>query len=286
MRVSDRTWSALSVSYAFDSYEQVDERVYGHAVDATYSPGRRGATFRVVPSYRFRAGRGRTSVEERGLVWGATALVALFLITLPAVAAHVAFPVQLQISRVFWLVDLVATIAIVGAVAEASWLTRLGRPALAVSLAALAAGRGGYILFVEHPERPLFRLHLEDSPWQDAMRFVATLPKDALVLADSGHAWRYGTSVRVSAGRDVFLEETKDSAVAIYSRDVAVRVVERIRALGDFSTRSAEDIERLGEQYGVTHVVTTGRLPLPPVFENAQFRVYALPPPIRLAGGR
>jgi hypothetical protein len=187
---------------------------------------------------------------------------------------------------VFWLVDVVATMVIVGAVAEASWLARLGRPALAVGLAALAAGRGGYILFVEHPERPLFRVHLEDSPWHEAMRFVATLPKDAFVLADSGHAWRYGTSVRVSAARDVFLEETKDSAVAIYSRDVAVRVVERIRALGDLSTRAPDDIERLGEQYGVTHVVTEGRLPLPPVFENAQFRVYALPPPIRLAGGR
>jgi len=237
-------------------------------------------------AYRFRRGRGHTSAEERGLVWGATALVALFLVTLPAVAAHVAFPVQLQISRVFWLVDMVATVVIVGAVAEVSWLTRFGRPALAMCLGALAAGRGGYILFVEHPERPLFRVHLEDSPWHEAMRFVATLPKDAFVLADSGHAWRYGTSVRVSAGRDVFLEETKDSAVAIYSRDVAVRVVERIRALGDLSARAPDDIERLGEQYGVTHVVTEGRLPLPPVFENAQFRVYALPPAIRLAGGR
>ena len=58
MRVSDRTWSALSVSYAFDSYEQVDERVYGHAVDASYVSGRRRAPFRVVPSYRFRAGPG------------------------------------------------------------------------------------------------------------------------------------------------------------------------------------------------------------------------------------
>jgi hypothetical protein len=91
--------------------------------------------------------------------------------------------------------------------------------------------------------------------------------------------------VRVSAHRDVFLEETKDSAVAIYSRDVAVRVVERIRALGDLPTRAPADIERLGEQYGLTHVVTTGRLPLPLVFENAQFRVYALPPAVRLAGG-
>jgi hypothetical protein len=207
----------------------------------------------------------------------------VFLITLPAVAAHVAFPVQLQISRVFWLVDLVATIALVGALAEARWLTRLGPPALAACLLALAAGRGGYILFVEHPERPLFSLHLTDSPWHQAMRFVASLPKDAHVLADSGHAWRYGTSVRVSGQRDVFLEETKDSAVAIYSRDVAARVVERIGALGDLSTRTPEDIQRLGEQYGVTHVVTTGRLPLPPVFENAEFRVYALAPPVRLA---
>jgi len=30
--------------------------------------------------------------------------------------------------------------------------------------------------------------------------------------------------------------------------------------------------------------LTEGRLPLPPVFENAQFRVYALTPPVRLAG--
>jgi len=235
-------------------------------------------------AYRFRAARGSAGAGERGLVWGATALVAVFLITLPAVGAHVAFPVQLQISRVFWLVDFVATVVLVGAVADAAWLTRLGRPALAACLVALAAGRGGYILFIEHPERPLFSLHLADTPWQEAMRFVSTLPRDAFVLADSGHAWRYGTSVRVSAARDVFLEETKDSAVAIYSRDVAVRVVERIRALGDLSTRAPEDIERLGERYGVTHVVTEGRLPLPPVFENAQFRVYALTPPVRLAG--
>jgi hypothetical protein len=235
-------------------------------------------------AYRFRASRGLAGAEERGLVWGATALVVVFLVTLPAVAARVAFPVQLQISRVFWLVDLVATIALVGAVAQAAWLKRLGPPALAACLAALAAGRGGYILFVEHPERPLFQLRLAETPWHEAMRFVASLPKNAHVLADSGHAWRYGTSVRVSAQRDVFLEETKDSAVAIYSRDVAVRVVERIGALGDLGTRTPADIERLGEQYGITHVITAGRLPAPAVFENAEFRVYALAaPPVRFA---
>ena len=235
-------------------------------------------------AYRFRAARGHVGAEERGLVWGATALVALFLVTLPAVAAHVAFPVQLQISRVFWLVDVVATIAIVGALADAAWLTRLGPPALAACLLALAAGRGGYILFVEHAERALFEPHLSATPWHEAMRFVASLPKDAHILADSGHAWRYGTSVRVSGGRDVFLEETKDSAVAIYSRDVAVRVVERISALGDLATRDPADIVRLSEQYGITHVVSERPLPLQAVFENARFHVYALPPPIRLAG--
>lgn len=235
-------------------------------------------------AYRWRRAHGRASAEERALVWGATALVALFLITLPAVAAHVAFPVQLQISRVFWLVDFVATACLVGAVADWPWLVRLGRPALAVCLTALATGRGAYILFVEHPERALFETRLPSSAWHEAMAWLAAQPIDAHVLADSGHAWRYGTSVRVSAGRDVFLEETKDAAIAIYSRDVAARVVERIGALGNLATLTAADVQRLGERYGLTHVVTAGRLDLPLVFENSGFRIYSLGARVRLAG--
>jgi hypothetical protein len=235
-------------------------------------------------AHRWRTAHGRAGAEERALAWGATALVALFLLTLPAVAAHVAFPVQLQISRVFWLVDLVATICLVGALADWPWLVRLGKPALAMCLAALAAGRGAYILFVEHPERPLFEVRMAETPWQEAMRWLAAQPKSAHVLADTGHAWRYGTSVRVSAGRDVFLEETKDSAIAIYSRDVAVRVVERIGAVGDLALLDAAGVQRLGERYGLTHVVTPGRLDLPLVYENSGFRIYTLANPVRLAG--
>ena len=78
-------------------------------------------------------------------------------------------------------------------------------------------------MFVERPERALFEVRLVESPWQDAMRWMQGQPRDAHVLADPGHAWKYGTSVRVAAERDVFLEEVKDSAVAIYSRDVAIR---------------------------------------------------------------
>jgi hypothetical protein len=116
------------------------------------------------------------------------------------------------------------------------------------------------------------------------MAWLAAQPIDVHVLADSGHAWRYGTSVRVSAGRDVFLEETKDAAIAIYSRDVAARVVERIGALGNLATLTAADVQRLGERYGLTHVVTAGRLDLPLVFENGSFRIYSLAAPVRFAG--
>ena len=69
------------------------------------------------------------------------------------------------------------------------------------------------------------------------MRWLARQPADVHVLADPGHAWKYGTSVRVAAERDVLLEEVKDSALAIYSRDVAVRVVERAAAPSATSPR-------------------------------------------------
>ena len=49
------------------------------------------------------------------------------------------------------------------------------------------------------------------------------------MLADPGHAWKYGTSVRVAGERDVYLEEVKDVALALYSRDVAMRVLGRIQ---------------------------------------------------------
>jgi hypothetical protein len=244
-------------------------------------------------AYLWRRSQARTTAEERALVWGATALVGLFLLTLPAVTAGVALAVQLQISRVFWLVDFVATVYVVAAVGAVGAGSRrrpagagaAGRPVLAAVLAAVAVTRGGYILFVEHPERPLFDMRLPATPWTEAMGWLALQPKDIHVLADPGHAWRYGSSVRVAAGRDVYLEETKDSAVAIYSRDIAARVVERTAALGDFRHLPVDALTRLGERYGLTHVVTEDRLALPMLFENRQFRIYALIPPTRLASG-
>ena len=79
--------------------------------------------------------------------------------------------------------------------------------------------------------------------------WIARQPIDTHVLADPGHSWKYGSSVRVAAGRDVLLEDVKDSAIAMYNRDLAVRVVERRRALADFTTLTAEGARALAARY-------------------------------------
>jgi len=211
------------------------------------------------------------SIDEHALLWGATALVALFLVTLPLVVAEVALPVQLQISRVFWLVDFVALICVIG-IAGSGRSARL----VAAALAAIAVARGGYVMSVEHFERPLFAVHLPATDWEDAMKWIKTQPIDTHVLAAPGHAWKYGTSVRVSAERDVFVEEVKDSAIAIYSRDVALRYTERMRAVGDFDQLTAERARDLAARYDLDYLVAEADLPLPVTYRNERFKVYAL----------
>jgi hypothetical protein len=266
-------------------------------------------------AHRRRVRDGVASAEDRALVWGATALVALFLLTLPLVAAGMALPVQLQISRVFWLVDFVALVYVLAvacgdksvdvasgntstavasgfrlrarreasalrrtAVALAEAVSRKKKRAQIVAgiLIAFAASRGAYIMLVERPERALFAVHTAESPWEDAMRWVARQPAQIHVLADPGHAWKHGTSVRASGVHDVFLEEVKDSALAIYSREVASRVVERIGAVGDFGTLTADRAHDLARRYDLDYLVSEADLPLPVVYRNAQFRIYEI----------
>jgi hypothetical protein len=216
---------------------------------------------------------GQATIEEQALIWGATALVAFFLLTLPLVVARLAFPVQLQISRVFWLVDVLATIYLLSLLVD----HRAAR-AVALALVFVSVARGAYIMLVERPDRGLFSLHRVESPWEDAMRWVSRQPVTTHVLADPGHSWKYGTSVRVSATRDVFLEDVKDSAIAIYSRDVARRVVERAAALGDFTALTPEHARSLAATYDLDYLISEADLDLPKRYENAQFRIYSLRP--------
>jgi len=221
--------------------------------------------------HRVRIRRSDARAEDTALVWGAAALVALFLVTLPLVVARFAFPVQLQISRVFWLVDALATVYLLALVTD-----RRFAKGVAIVLILISITRGGYVMLVEHRERPLVALHLRDSPWEDAMRWIARQPVTTHVLADPGHAWKYETSVRVSAMRDVFLEDVKDSAIAIYSRDVAQRVVERTAAIGDFTSLTVARAMQLASTYDLHFLVTEARLDLPLAYENSRFHIYAL----------
>jgi hypothetical protein len=215
--------------------------------------------------------RGVAGAEEHALLWGATALVLLFLVTFPLVHAKVSLLVQLQISRVFWLVEFVALICAIG-------IVRRDRAAqmLAATMLSIAIARGAYVMTIEHPERPLFAVHLPTSEWAAAMSWLKARPADAHVLADPGHAWKYGTSVRTSAERDVFLEESKDSAVAIYSQDVGHRVTERLAAAANFEHITPERVRDLARRYELDYVVTESDLPLPLAYRNNRFRIYAL----------
>lgn len=222
-------------------------------------------------AHRRRVAAGRATPYDHALVWGATALVAMFLLTLPAVVARLALPVQLQLPRVFWVVDFLATVYILGTIRREQ-----AARAVALLLVAISAARGVYVMTIEHPERELFGIQLPQTPWDDAMAWVKGQPADVHVLADPGHAWRYGTSVRVAARRDVFIEEVKDSAVAIYSREVAVRYNERLAVVGDFAALTPAHARELASNYDLDYVVTEGTMDLPLAFENSQFRVYSL----------
>jgi hypothetical protein len=165
---------------------------------------------------------------------------------------------------------------VVAALADTPGWRRRAPTIVAGVLVAFSVIRGTYVMRVEHPERPLFAVRIAESPWEDAMRWLGRQPMSVHVLADPGHAWKYGASIRVSPGRDVFLEEVKDAALAIYSRDVALRVVERTTAIGDFTELNADRARALAAQYDVDYLVTESDLLLPQAYRNDQFRIYAL----------
>jgi hypothetical protein len=153
--------------------------------------------------------------------------------------------------------------------------------ALAIVLALLAVGRGWYVLTVEHPGRPLVELDLPADDWTDVTVWLRThTPKEAQVMADPGHAYKYGTTVRVSAERDVFLDDVKDAAIAFYDRKIALRVLERRAAWqaadadADGAISPADRLQDLTSRYDLSYVVTEQPLPLPEAYRNARFHVY------------
>lgn len=216
------------------------------------------------------------STELRGLLAGALVLALFFVVTLPFVAMRCALAVQMQIPRVFWLVELAAFIVIAKALPARS---ALAPKAAALLLVLLSIVRGASIVIGEKEGR-VVSVDLPADDWTEAMSWLRAQPKDMHVLADPDHAWMYGSSVRVAAERDVFHEDIKDAALAMYDRDVAMRVVERRALVAGLRDKNVDDIRALAARYELDYLVSDRPLSLPVAFENATFRVY------RLSAGR
>ena len=67
--------------------------------------------------------------------------------------------------------------------------------------------------------------------------------------------------------------------MALYSRDVAMRVRERRARLDDFAHLSTLRATALARQYAVDYLVTAGEpLAFPVAYQNERFRIYDLRP--------
>jgi hypothetical protein len=226
--------------------------------------------------FQYRRRLGVALPQESGLILGAAALLLLFLLSWPLMRAWVALALQLQTSRVFWMLDLLAAIYLAWLLAEATPRS-LGRVIVVVVLA-VATARGIYVTLWEHRGSPFVELRLPKDNWTDVMSWIAHTAPTAHVLADPEHAWKYGSSVRVAGERDVYLEGVKDVALALYSRDVAMRVLTRAQDAHDFGSLTAERAKSLAARYDLHYLVIDHDMSLPLAYRNAQFRVYTLRP--------
>jgi hypothetical protein len=235
----------------------------------------------ILAVWQWRRRLGLTTPHEHAAVLGCLALVLGFLASVPLIDARIALAVQLQTSRVFWQLELLATAYVVWAIAESPWVpvaaARRG-PILAALLAAASVARGYYVVRVEHDNR-LVTVHLPASDWRRMGAWIAsnTAPQ-AHLLADPEHVWSAGGSLRVIARRDVLLEGVKDAAIAIYSRDSALRVAERRQAIGDFNTLTEARAATLADTYALDYLLTEQSLQLPLVHAEGRLKLYRLSP--------
>jgi hypothetical protein len=215
--------------------------------------------------------------REAALVAGCLSLVLVFAATLPLNAARVALAIQLQPARIFWMLDFLAVVYVVWAAAEGGGRTDVRRArGVALAIFLVSTMRGGYIMLVEFPDRRVAQVTVGDDDWGRAMAWARASTPGSGWVADPGHAARYGTSVRVAAHRDVFVEAIKDGAVGMYDRRVAVRTRERVDALGDFTTLTPERARLLAREHDLDYLVTEQVLDLPLAFSSGAIRVYGL----------
>jgi hypothetical protein len=194
---------------------------------------------------------------------------------LPFNAAHLALAVQLQTSRVFWLLDVLATIYLVWWLAEGTGL-RHRAAWVAIVLFVVSLARGTYTMVVQFPDRHLFAVDIQHDDWRDAMAFARTTDPRSTWLADPIHAAKYGSSLRAAGYRDVFLEALKDRAIAMYDRGVALQVAERLGALGEIPWDTPAGARELARRYALDYLVIERQLDLPLAHRSGALFIYQL----------
>ena len=229
--------------------------------------------------WRIRRRSGLTIPREDALVIGALALAVVFFCWLPFNAAHVALAVQLQATRVFWMLDVFATFYLVWALAEGTAaIAPAARRAAIVTVLILAASlaRGLYICFVQFPQRPVFAIDLQHGDWRNAMAWARTTDPGSGWLADPAHASKYGSSLRAAGWRDVLVEALKDPAIAMYDRETAMHVAERQRALSAFHWDTEDGAVALAKRFGLDYLVSERELKLPLAHRSGSLYIYRL----------
>jgi hypothetical protein len=265
--IMDAAW--LRVLQAKDYLFPHDWPLYAWGVNLAYP-------IIVIAIYRRRQAQGRAAPGEAGLVAGLAALAVVFLITFPLTVFRVALAVQLQITRVFWLLDFAAAAYIAWWIFDDRLaLKRTGRIVAIGLLVAASAGRGAFLL---SQDRRLFSPTLGSNPWVEAMDWLRAQPQPLYVLTSPDHGWKYGVSLRLAAEKDVFVETTKDTALGLYDRDIALAVFERIEAVDGFEHWPAERMRALAQKYELdVYVAETGReYDFPELYRNSKFVIYKL----------
>lgn len=266
----DQTWrdAIVEKDYLFS----LEWPAYAWALNLLYLP-------LLTVIYRRRRTLNVLAAGEPLLVVGLGGLLTGFLLSLPLTAWNVALAVQLQVNRVFWLLD-AALIVYVGWWLLDDLAARRGRAWQASAVAALvllSSVRGFYVLAIE-TKRPLIQASLPPGDWTDALNWLQQQPTNWEVLADPTHASKFGASVRVGALRDTVLEQSKDSGAAIYERDIALRVTERRQALSGFESFGDDQVRTVARRFGadVALVDRAQRLSFPVLYQNERFVVYDL----------
>ena len=238
----------------------------------------------IVWCWRLRRRADLTVLGETPLVIGAVGLLVLFVCWLPFNAMHVAVAVELQLSRIFWLLDVFATVYAVwwlvegfqGRSPKSQLPTPKSQMVVACIIAALSLARGTYSLFIQFPDRRLFDVDIKTGDWADAMAWARTTDLSSGWLADPIHAARYGSSIRAVAHRDVLLERIKDRALAMYDRSVALRVNDRERALQVLQWDTPDGARALARRYDLDYLIIDRELDLPLAHRSGSLFIYRL----------